>query len=68
MFKINSFSEEIAKSMEKNLIANQQDSKTGFSKLAKAVDLLDKSASILDSENFIQESDYINSILESLDK
>lgn len=66
MFKIDSFENEILKSMEKSLIANQSEESNGFSKLAKAVDYLNNAASIFDQAGMHEEASDITKVLESL--
>lgn len=55
-------------SMEKTLLANQEESIHGFNKLAKAVDFLNKAAEILDDAEMIEASDDLSKVLESLTK
>jgi hypothetical protein len=66
MFKIGSFENEILKSMEKSLVANQSEESNGFSKLAKAADYLNNAASIFDQAGMHEEAYEITEVLESL--
>ena len=68
MFKDDSSDNDIITFMEKALLANQTERTHGFDKLARAVDLLNKAASILDEAEMIDESEDISKILESLTK
>ena len=68
MFKDDSSDNDIITFMEKALLANQTERTHGLDKLARAVDLLNKAASILDEAEMIDESEDISKILESLTK
>lgn len=68
MFKQDNFSNSIMESMEKSLLANQEESIHGFNKIAKAVDFLHKAAEILDDADMLEASDDLSKVLESLTK
>jgi hypothetical protein len=66
MFKLGSFEEEIYASMEKQLIANQVESTKGFSKLARAADLLNTAAEIFEQAGMVTESEEVVNIIQNL--
>ncbi len=66
MFKIGSFEEELMKSMNHQMMANEAEEIHGFQKLSKAVDLLAAAAELLEHSGLTEESDDITSILEKL--
>lgn len=68
MFKNSSFEEELFESMEKQLKANQLESKKGFNRLSKAADLLNTAATIFDKVGMTKEADAITQILNSMTK
>ena len=66
MFKQSSCEEEIFRSMEKHLAANQLENTYGFNKLARAAELLDKAAAIFDKAGMTETAEDIAKVLESL--
>jgi len=68
MFKYGSIEKELVDSMEKELMANQLESKYGFNKLAKAIDLLNAAASIFDHAGMHEQANEITKILQNLVK
>jgi len=68
MFKQSSFETELFESMEKQLKTNELESKKGFNRLAKAADLLNTAAIILDKAGMTSEADAITKILTSMTK
>ena len=55
MFK-NAFEDEIYRSMEKQLVANQDNEKQGMKKMAQAINYLAAAASILDQAGLTEEA------------
>lgn len=68
LFSSNNFENEIFRSMEKTLVANQVENKYGFNKLAKAADLLNTAASIFERAGMLSEAEEITEVLLSLSK
>jgi hypothetical protein len=68
MFKTASFEDEIYKSMEKNLVANQVENKHGFNKLAKAAECLGAAAEIFDQAGMQTEAAEVTEVLQGLVK
>lgn len=68
MFKSANCQDEIYRSMEASLVKNQTENTHGFSKLAKAVDLLNVAAEIFDQAGMHSESNEIANILKDLAK
>ncbi len=68
MFKQSSFEDEIYRSMESSLVKTQTENHHGFSKLAKAADLLSTAAAIFDKAGLYQEADGVTQVLQSLAK
>ena len=68
MFKLGSFEEELYKSMEKQLVSNQAETKYGFNKLAKVFELLKTASDIFDDANMLDESKQVDSVLNNLVK
>jgi len=66
MFKQASFADEIYRSMESSLVKSQTEEKHGFSKLDKAIDLLNTAASIFESAHMYSEADEVTAVLKSL--
>lgn len=66
MFKISSFEDEIYKSMEKQLVANQTEDTYGFNKLAQVADYLNKAAEIFDEAGMIDEANQVTLVLKNL--
>lgn len=66
MFKNSGFEEEIYRSMEKQLVANQVEDKNGFNKLNRAVDYLYAAASIFDKAGMIKEAEEVTQVLAEL--
>jgi hypothetical protein len=52
--------------MEQALVSNQAETRYGFSKIAKATDLLNLAASIFDQAGMQQEANDITKIIEGL--
>ena len=65
MFKINNFENELYKTMETTLVANQVEASHGFNKLAKAVEYLSKAAELFDDAQMHSESEEISNIINS---
>lgn len=63
MFKQPSFEDELFQGMQKNLVANKTEHQHGFSKIAKAIDLLNVAADIFDQAGMVSESQEITDIL-----
>lgn len=68
MFKVGSFENEIYKSMEDKLVANQLEEHHGFNKLAKAADFLNAAAELFDEAGMYSEAAEITEVLEDLVK
>lgn len=66
MFKSASAADELLQSMEKNLVGNQVETKYGFSKLAKAADLLNTAASIFEQAGMHEEAEGVTQVLQDL--
>ena len=66
MYKIGSFEDEIYRSMEKSLVANQTETKYGFNKLAKAADLLNAAASLFEQAGMHEEAAEVTDVLQEL--
>lgn len=66
MFKTASFEEEIYKSMEKSLVANQAEKSHGFNKLAKAAECLNAAAEIFDQAGMQTEAAEVTEVLQGL--
>lgn len=66
MYKQGSFEDEIYRSMEKTLVKNQTENKHGFTRLAKAADLLNTAANIFDDVGMYEESREITKVLRSM--
>lgn len=66
MFKSTSVENELFKSMQKTLTANQVENKHGFNKLAKAADLLNTAAEIFDQAGMQEEAEGITEVLQDL--
>lgn len=66
MFKYGSSTEtELMQSMEKELVANQVETKHGFNKLAKALDCISAAADIFDKSGLYEEANDITKLLKS---
>lgn len=63
MFNDYDISNEIYKSMEKQLVSNQLEHKYAFNKYAKTIDFLNKAASIFDKAGMYQEANEISKIM-----
>ena len=66
MFKLGSFEEEIAKSMQEKLVSNQMEKKYSFDRITKAVDFLNEAASIFDDTGFNAEAEVLTRMIERL--
>lgn len=66
MFKQGSCADEMFRSMEQFLVSNQAETHYGFSKIAKATDLLSLAASIFDEAGMQEEANDITKIIEGL--
>jgi len=66
MFKQGSSENEIYLSMEKTLVAHQVEKEHGFSKVAKAADLLNAAATLFAEAGMLEETTEITNILERL--
>lgn len=66
MFKDTSFADEICAEMHKSLIANQNEERFGFAKLAQAIDLLSTSAEMLDQIGKTELSDELMTLISSI--
>jgi hypothetical protein len=65
MFEKSNFQDEIFRSMEKTLVANQVENTYGLRKLAKAVDFLNDAAAIFERAGMFDEASQITEILKS---
>ena len=63
MFNDDDISNEIYKSMEKQLVSNQLENKYAFNKYARTIDYLNKAASIFDKAGMYQEANEISNIM-----
>jgi hypothetical protein len=68
MFKLENLEQELYKSMEKTLIANQVENTHGFNKLAKAADYLHNAAKIFEQAGMISEANEVLYVLQNLTK
>jgi hypothetical protein len=68
MFKQPNWEDELYRAMEVSLVKNQTETRYGFDKLAKAIDLLNEAASIFESAQMNAEANDITIILQSLAK
>jgi hypothetical protein len=68
MFKQSGVEDELFRSMETSLIKNQTENKHGFSKVAKAADLLNTAADIFEHAGMSEEAAAVTQILEALAK
>lgn len=66
MFKIGSFEQELAESMEENLNSSQVEKKFNFEKIEKAANFLHAAAELFDQTGFEVESEVITRLLERL--
>jgi hypothetical protein len=66
MFKESSLENELYRSMEKQLVSNQVESRYGFDKLARAIDCLNAAAQIFEQADMSDISDDISQVLSSL--
>lgn len=66
MFKLGSFEEELASSMEKGLVSNQLENKFSFDKIAKVADYLSAAAELLDDTGHSTEADMVTKVLARL--
>ena len=63
MFNDDDISNEIYKSMEKQLVSNQLENKYAFNKYARTIDYLNKAASIFDQAGMYQESNEVTQVM-----
>jgi len=66
MFKNASFENEIYRSMEKNLVSNQVETKYGFKRLAQVVDYLNAAAEIFDQAGMTEQAKEVTEVLQGL--
>lgn len=66
MFKYGSFEEELYRSMEKKLVANQVEDTHGFNKLAKAADYLNSAAELFDNAGVHEHAAEVTEVLRKL--
>src|SRR5574338_389811 len=66
MFKTANFEDEIYRSMEKKLVANQDDENHGLSKIAKATDYLNAAAEIFEQAGMTGPAEEINNVMQDL--
>lgn len=66
MFKNASFTDEIYRSMEKQLVSNQLENQHGFKRLAQAAELLNKAAEIFENAGMTDTADDITELLQDL--
>jgi len=66
LFKQATFEDEIYRSMEKQLVANQTESKHGFKRLAQAIDLLNTAAEIFDQAGMSERAEEVTEVLQDL--
>jgi hypothetical protein len=66
MFKQGSIADEICSSMEKELVSHQVEKQHGFSKVAKAADLLNAAATLFAEAGMSEEAEEITDVLERL--
>lgn len=66
MYKIDSFADEIYRSMEKTLVKKQSEDVYGFSKLAKAVDFLNAAAMLFEQAQMYEEAAEVTNVLQKL--
>lgn len=66
MFKVGSFEQELAESMQEQLVSSQVEKKFSFERIAKAADLLHAAADIFDDTGFHEEAEVITQLLENL--
>lgn len=66
MFKIGSFEEELASTMEKSLVSSQLENRYSFDKVSKAADYINAAAELLDDTGFSVEAAVLTKVLEKL--
>jgi hypothetical protein len=66
MFKNTNVTEEIYRSMEKQLVSHQVETRFGFKRLAQAADYLQAAAEIFDQAGMLQQADEITEVLQDL--
>ncbi len=66
MFKVGSFEQELQQSMETQLASNYLDGKHGFQRLARAVEMLAKAASIFEAAEMPEIADAITDAVSTL--
>lgn len=63
LFNTASFEEELYRSMEKQLVANQKEEQTGFQRLAQAAEYLNNAAEIFEQAGMTEEAAEIAEVL-----
>lgn len=63
LFNTASFEEELYRSMEKQLVANQKEEQTGFKRLAQAAEYLNNAAEIFEQAGMTEEAAEIAEVL-----
>lgn len=66
MFKYGSFEDELYRSMEKKLVANQVEDTHGFNKLAKAADYLNSAAELFENAGMHSQAAEVTEVLRKL--
>lgn len=66
LFRVETFEEEIAKSMQSRLVSNRAKKQYSFDKIAKAADFINTAAEILDDTGFAAEAEILVQVLEKL--
>lgn len=66
MFKTASFEDEIYRSMEKQLVSNQVETKHGFKRLAQVADYLNAAAEIFEQAGMSEQAEEITEVLQGL--
>lgn len=66
LFTKTAFEDDIYRSMEKQLVANQVEDTRGLKKLARAADYLHAAASIFDQAGMSEEADAVTEVLQGL--
>lgn len=66
MFKNAGFEDEIYRSMEKQLVSNQVETKYGFKRLAQAADYLNAAAEIFEQAGMSEQAKEITEVLQGL--
>lgn len=66
MFKTASFEDELYRSMEKTLTANQSEQKTGLKRIAQATAYLNAAAELFSQAGLTEEAEEVAEVLEGL--